>query len=68
MSWLTNIVLPKIRAVVSKKDVPDNLWKKCPGCEQMLFHRELDANLDVCRNCGHHLRIGAARQIGRAHV
>jgi acetyl-CoA carboxylase carboxyl transferase subunit beta len=63
MSWLTNFVLPKIRAVVSKKDVPDNLWKKCPGCEQMLFHRELDANLDVCRNCGHHLRIGAARRL-----
>jgi acetyl-CoA carboxylase carboxyl transferase subunit beta len=63
MSWLTNFVLPKIRAVVSKKAVPDNLWKKCPGCEQMLFHRELEANLDVCRNCGHHLRIGAARRL-----
>jgi acetyl-CoA carboxylase carboxyl transferase subunit beta len=63
MSWLTNFVLPKIRAVVSKKDVPDHLWKKCPGCQQMLFHRELEANLDVCRNCGHHLRIGAVRRL-----
>lgn len=63
MSWLTNFVLPKIRAVVSKKDVPDNLWKKCPGCEQMLFHRELETNLDVCRSCGHHLRIGAVRRL-----
>jgi acetyl-CoA carboxylase carboxyl transferase subunit beta len=63
MSWLTNIVLPKIRAVVSRRAVPDNLWKKCPGCEQMLFHRELEANLDVCRNCGHHLRIGAVRRL-----
>jgi acetyl-CoA carboxylase carboxyl transferase subunit beta len=63
MSWLTNFVLPKIRAVVGKKDVPDNLWTKCPGCEQMLFHRELAANLEVCRNCGHHLRIGAARRL-----
>jgi len=63
MSWLTNFVLPKIRAVVSKKDVPDNLWKKCPGCEQMLFHRELEANLDVCRNCGCHLRVGAVRRL-----
>jgi acetyl-CoA carboxylase carboxyl transferase subunit beta len=62
MSWLTNFVLPKIRAVVSKRAVPDNLWQKCPGCEQMLFHRELEANLDVCRNCGHHLRIGATRR------
>src|SRR5580704_7937842 len=59
MNWLTNFVLPKIRAVVTKKAVPDNLWTKCPGCEQMLFYRELEANLHVCRNCGHHLRIGA---------
>jgi len=59
MNWLSNFVLPKIRAVVSKKPVPDNLWRKCPGCEQMLFYRELEANLHVCRNCGHHLRIGA---------
>jgi acetyl-CoA carboxylase carboxyl transferase subunit beta len=59
MNWLSNFVLPKIRAVVAKKAVPDNLWTKCPGCEQMLFYRELEANLHVCRNCGHHLRIGA---------
>jgi len=57
MNWLTNFVLPKIRAVVAKKDVPDNLWHKCPGCGQMLFHRELEANLYVCGSCGHHLRL-----------
>src|SRR6266436_10008684 len=58
MNWLTNYVLPKIRAF-TRKDVPDNLWKKCPGCEQMLFHRELAADLEVCRHCGHHFRIGS---------
>jgi acetyl-CoA carboxylase carboxyl transferase subunit beta len=63
MNWLTNYVLPKIRRAVTKRDVPDNLWTKCPGCEQMLFHRELEANLHVCRNCGHHLRIGAAQRL-----
>ena len=63
MNWLSNFVLPKIRAVVPKKAVPDNLWTKCPGCEQMLFHRELEANLHVCRNCGHHLRIGAEQRL-----
>lgn len=62
MNWLTNFVLPKIRAAVARKEVPDNLWRKCPRCEQMLFHRELAANLEVCRNCGHHFRIaGTAR-------
>lgn len=63
MSWLTNFVLPKIRAVVARKSVPDNLWHKCPSCEQMLFYRELEANLHVCRNCGHHMRIGAALRL-----
>jgi len=63
MNWLTNFVLPKIRAVVAKKAVPENLWTKCPGCEQMLFYRELEANLHVCRNCGHHLRIGAEQRL-----
>ena len=63
MNWLTNFVLPKIRAVVAKKDVPENLWHKCPSCEQMLFHRELEANLFVCRNCGHHLRIDPKRRL-----
>ena len=63
MSWLTNFVLPKIRAAVGRKGVPDNLWHKCPGCEQMLFYRELEANLHVCRNCGHHLRIGVERRL-----
>jgi acetyl-CoA carboxylase carboxyl transferase subunit beta len=58
MNWLTNYVLPKIRAL-TRRDVPDNLWRKCPGCEQMLFHRELAAHLDVCRHCGHHFRIGS---------
>jgi acetyl-CoA carboxylase carboxyl transferase subunit beta len=58
MNWLTNYVLPKIRAF-TRKDVPDNLWRKCPGCEQMLFHRELAANFEVCRHCGHHFRIGS---------
>ena len=62
MSWLTNIVLPKIRAVVAKKDVPDKLWVKCPSCEQMLFYRELEANLFVCRNCGYHLRLDPGRR------
>ncbi len=63
MSWLTNFVLPKIRAVVAKKDVPEHLWLKCPSCEQMLFHRELEANLFVCRNCGHHLRLEIKKRL-----
>ncbi|HTW52171.1 MAG TPA: acetyl-CoA carboxylase, carboxyltransferase subunit beta [Stellaceae bacterium] len=61
-NWLTNFVLPKIRAAVGRKEVPDNLWKQCPGCEQTLFQRDLVADLMVCRHCGHHFRIGSAER------
>jgi acetyl-CoA carboxylase carboxyl transferase subunit beta len=63
MSWLTNFVRPKIRALVRKPDTPDNLWDKCPSCGQMIFHRELEANQRVCTHCGHHLRIGVKRRL-----
>ena len=63
-NWLSNFVLPKIRAVVSRKEVPDNLWKQCPSCEQTLFLRDLVADLMVCRHCGHHFRIGSAERFG----
>ncbi len=63
MSWLTNFVRPKIRALVGKTDVPDNLWHKCPNCSQMLFHRDLEQALNVCQHCDHHLRIPAAKRL-----
>ena len=63
MSWLTNFVRPKIRGWVGKKDVPENLWHKCPGCDQMIFHRELEAHLHVCPHCGHHMRLDARRRL-----
>jgi acetyl-CoA carboxylase carboxyl transferase subunit beta len=63
MNWLTNYVRPKIRALVEKDDVPDNLWHQCPGCEQMIFHRELEASLSVCSHCGHHMRLPAEKRL-----
>jgi acetyl-CoA carboxylase carboxyl transferase subunit beta len=62
MSWLTNIP-PKIRALVTKPDVPDNLWQQCTACEQMIFHRELDSNMRVCPGCGHHMRLPAEQRL-----
>jgi acetyl-CoA carboxylase carboxyl transferase subunit beta len=63
MNWITNFVRPKIRALVRKADVPDNLWHKCPACQQMIFHRDLVANLHVCQHCGHHMRLSAKRRL-----
>ncbi len=63
MNWLTNFVRPKIRALVAKKEVPENLWRKCPNCSQMVFHRELESNLFVCPHCDHHLRLAAKQRL-----
>ncbi|MBU0725051.1 MAG: acetyl-CoA carboxylase, carboxyltransferase subunit beta [Alphaproteobacteria bacterium] len=63
MDWLTNFVRPKIRALVQKTEVPDNLWEKCSSCGQMIFHRELDENHRVCTHCGHHMRLGAVARL-----
>ncbi|QQR68806.1 MAG: acetyl-CoA carboxylase carboxyltransferase subunit beta [Alphaproteobacteria bacterium] len=62
-NWLTNLVRPRIQALVSKREVPDNLWEKCPGCATMLFHRELADNARVCRHCGHHLRLPVLQRL-----
>jgi acetyl-CoA carboxylase carboxyl transferase subunit beta len=65
MNWITNFVRPKIKGLMGKdrgSDTPDNLWKKCPSCGEMIFHRDLVANLHVCPNCSHHMRIGPAER------
>lgn len=62
MNWLTNFVRPKIRALVGN-DVPGNLWKKCPKCEQMVFHTDLSSNLQVCPHCRYHFRLGIKERI-----
>ncbi len=54
VSWLTQAA-KGIKALTQKKDIPDNLWRKCPRCSEVLYHRELDRNLWVCGACGQHL-------------
>ena len=46
-----------------KRDIPEGLWTKCPGCDTMLFDKELDENLKVCLKCGHHFPIGSRERI-----
>ena len=57
MNWITNYVRPTINSLFSRREVPENLWTKCPECGSMLFHRELAENHNVCTNCDHHLAI-----------
>ncbi|MCH1425862.1 MAG: acetyl-CoA carboxylase, carboxyltransferase subunit beta [Alphaproteobacteria bacterium] len=60
MNWITNSVLPKIKAWVQSDDVPENLWVKCGACNQMIFHREFEIAYNCCSTCGHHAPLAPA--------
>jgi len=46
-----------------KREIPQGLWTKCPGCEEMIFDRELEENLKVCPHCMHHFPTTAWERI-----
>lgn len=57
MNWISNYVRPKINSLFSRREMPENLWRKCDECGQMIFHRELVESLYVCPSCDHHMGI-----------
>ena len=63
MNWINSVVRPKIRSILRKKrEMPDNLWVKCPETGQMIFHKDLEANQFVVPGSGHHMRMSAAER------
>lgn len=63
MSWLEKI-LEKSNIVTSRKaSIPEGVWTKCTSCEQVLYHAELERNLEVCPKCNHHMRMKARRRL-----
>lgn len=57
MNWLTNLVRPKIKALVGAADDGETRWAKCPACGQMIYRKELIEARHVCPNCNHHMRL-----------
>ena len=57
MSWINNVVRPKIRGLLNKREVAQNLWIKCPETGEMVFHRDLEANHFVIPGSGYHMRM-----------
>ncbi len=66
MNWINNVVRPKIRGLLSsttKRDVPDNLWVKCPETGQMVFYKDLEANQFVVPGSNFHMKMGAEQRL-----
>ena len=63
MSWLSNIP-PGIKNIFRREDeTSDTLWTKCPGCGEMIFHRDLEASHQVCPSCQFHLPISPEERL-----
>lgn len=64
MNWLDRIIPPKIKGGRdSGSGVPKGLWRKCDGCQSVLYAEELVSSCEVCPKCGHHHRIGGPRRL-----
>jgi acetyl-CoA carboxylase carboxyl transferase subunit beta len=57
MAWFRK---PKTRLQAGdRRDLPGELWQKCPQCGEIVYREKLRENWNVCPNCGHHLRLSA---------
>lgn len=63
MNWITNYVRPKINSMLGRRDMPENLWIKCPETGEMVFHKDLEDNQWVIPASGHHMRISARERL-----
>lgn len=50
-------------AGLAKRAVPDGVWEKCTGCNEPIYKRELEKNLNVCPKCDFHLPLSARERI-----
>jgi acetyl-CoA carboxylase carboxyl transferase subunit beta len=57
MNWINNVVRPKIQRILSKREVPDNVWLKCPESGQMIHYKDLEANQFVVPGSDYHMRM-----------
>jgi acetyl-CoA carboxylase carboxyl transferase subunit beta len=66
MSWFQKLLPPRIKRRETddiKRSVPDGLWHKCPSCQAVLYHSDLEKNFSVCPKCNHHHRITARTRL-----
>jgi len=53
----------KIRRTSEKREVPEGLWTKCPGCGDIIYRIELEKSIWVCGNCDYHFSISARQYV-----
>ena len=63
MNWISNVVRPKIRSILNRRETPENLWIKCPDTGQLVFFKDVEANQFVIPSSNYHMRMGATARL-----
>jgi len=63
MNWISNVVRPKIRSFLNRRETPENLWIKCPETGQLVFYKDVEANQFVIPGSNYHMRMGATARM-----
>lgn len=46
-----------------RREMPEGLWTKCPGCSEMVDNITIEENMKVCPKCGYHFTMGSRERI-----
>jgi acetyl-CoA carboxylase carboxyl transferase subunit beta len=63
MNWISNVVRPKIRSFLNRRESPENLWIKCPETGQLVFYKDVEQNQFVIPGSNYHMRMGASARL-----
>jgi acetyl-CoA carboxylase carboxyl transferase subunit beta len=63
MNWISNVVRPKIRNFLNRRETPENLWIKCPETGQLVFYKDVEANQFVIPTSNYHMRMSATARM-----
>jgi acetyl-CoA carboxylase carboxyl transferase subunit beta len=63
LNWFSQRDAQSQVSKAEKLNIPGDVWHKCPQCSEVLFLKELEANLQVCPKCGYHFRISPEDRI-----
>ena len=53
----------RLQAAESSQIRTEGLWIKCDGCRQIIWKKDLDANVKVCPKCGLHFKVNARERL-----
>lgn len=63
MAWFNKSKAPIAPVETKKVQMPEGIWTKCKNCNEIIYTKEIERNLNVCPKCDYHFRISARERI-----